>query len=69
MFSVSDGAGVGLFRVVEQFQGWEIARKCQSSKVMKPPYHKGHQVGPKTHFSQSVSPAFSLLGDKDNRIM
>lgn len=69
MLSMSGGTGAGLFRVVEQFQGWESARNYQSSKVMKPPYHRGHQVGPNSHFSQRVSSAFSLLGDKDNRIM
>lgn len=66
MFSVSDGARVGLFRVVEQFQGWEDARNHQSSKVTKPPHHRGHQVG--HDFSQRVSPAFSLLGTKKTEL-
>lgn len=55
---------VGLFRVVEQFQGWEDARNHQPSKVMKPPHHRGHRVSPTSHFSQRVSSALSLLGTK-----
>lgn len=68
MFSVADGTRVGLFRVGDQFQGWEDARDHQSSKVMKPPHHWRHQVGPKSHFSQRVSSAFLLLGRKGTEL-
>lgn len=61
---MSGGAQARLFRAVKQSQGWEDARNHQASKVTKPPHHKGHQVGPKSYFSQRVSPALSLLGTK-----
>lgn len=61
---MSGGAQAGLFRAIKQSQGWEDARNHQASKVTKPPHHKGHQVGPKSHFSQRVSSALSLLGTK-----
>lgn len=61
---MSGGARAGLFRAIKQSRGWEDARNHQASKVTKPPHHKGHQVGPKSHFSQRVSSALSLLGTK-----
>lgn len=61
---MSGGAQAGLFRAAKQSQGWEDARNHQASKVTKPPHRKGHQVGPKSHFSQRMPSALSLLGTK-----
>lgn len=61
---MSGGAQAGLFRAAKQSQGWEDARNHQASKVTKPAHRKGHQVGPKSHFSQRMSSALSLLGTK-----
>lgn len=61
---MSGAAQAGLFRAAKQSQGGEDAGNHQASKVTKPSHHKGHQVGPKSHFSQRVSSALSLRGTK-----